>query len=100
MSRSLKAVMAMSLLLTVACADTGIDDELAGESPSDDGGDGKADAGASDGTYTYFDVHVDLRKCLSPVCGGFFLSRLNRTTTVCADGHASTACYSPELDWS
>jgi hypothetical protein len=90
--------MAVSLLVA-ACAQTGIPDELAGESSTDDGVDGKAD-GAADGTYTYFSIDADLRKCLSPVCGGFFLARLNRSTTICADGHAAASCYTPTLDWS
>jgi eight-cysteine-cluster-containing protein len=50
--------------------------------------------------YTYFEVWTDLRKCASPSCGGFFLHRLNRSTTVCHTGSAQVSCYVPELDWS
>ena len=82
-----------------ACASSGPVDELAGETSADDAIDGKAD-GAVDGAYTYFEVWTDLRKCASPVCGGFFLARLNRSYTICADHTSSAACYVPSLDWS
>ena len=100
MLRSLTAVTALSLLFT-ACAATGEPDELAGETSADDAAnlDGKAD-GAADGAYTYFEVFADLRKCAAPMCGGYFFSRVNRTTTVCADGSSRTACYVPSLDWT
>jgi hypothetical protein len=96
--RSLTAVTALPLMFA-ACATETTTDELAGETAADDGGDGKAD-GAADGVYTYFEISTDMRKCASPVCGGFFLKRLNRSTTVCANGHASASCYTPELDWT
>lgn len=82
----------------LACA-TEPTDELAGETAEDRAGDGKAD-GAVDGTYTYFAIRGDLRRCAEPECGGFFLERLNRSTTVCHDGAAAEACYTPELDWT
>jgi hypothetical protein len=94
-----KALVAMSVLSVSACAATGVVDELAGESTADDAIDGKAD-GAVDGTYTYFEVWSDFRKCAAPVCGGFYLKRLNRSTTVCANGQTKASCYVPSLDWS
>ncbi|HSD88526.1 MAG TPA: DUF6748 domain-containing protein [Kofleriaceae bacterium] len=99
MLRSLKALAALSILSLSACASTGVDDELAGETTADDAIDGKADA-AVDGAYTYFEIWTDLRKCASPVCGGFFLHRLNRTSTICHDGTSKWSCYVPQLDWS
>jgi hypothetical protein len=97
---SLKALAAISILSLSACASTGVDDELAGETAADDAAlDGKADA-AVDGSYTYFEIYTDLRKCASPSCGGFFLHRLNRTSTVCANGSSQWSCYTPSLDWS
>jgi len=83
-----------------ACANDGVYDELAGESPDDDIAGGKADEGAVDGAYTYFAISADMRKCSAPACGGFFVSRLNRSTTTCHDGSVAAACYAPELDWS
>jgi hypothetical protein len=99
LTRSLKALVAVPLFFSVACGASGTTDELAGETSADDAVDGKADA-AVDGAYTYFEVWVDQRKCASPVCGGFFVHRLNRTTTVCHDGATKTDCYIPALDWT
>jgi hypothetical protein len=98
MLRSMKAFVAASLVLG-ACASSAPTDELAGETSADDAIDGKAD-GAVDGSYTYFEIWSDLRKCASPVCGGFFLARLNRSYTTCADHSSRSACYVPTLDWS
>src|SRR4051812_30262660 len=98
MQRSVKALVAMSVLSVSACASTGVEDELAGES-TEEAVDGKADA-AVDGAYTYFEVWADLRKCAAPVCGGFYMKRLNRSTTVCANGQAKASCYVPSLDWA
>lgn len=92
-------LLALPLTLVPACATSDADDELAGEANVDDSLDGKADATAG-GVYTYFEITSDLRRCASPMCGGFFVKRLNRSTTVCVDGSTSAACYAPELDWS
>jgi hypothetical protein len=96
---SLKALAAISILSLSACASTGVEDELAGETADDAALDGKAD-GAVDGAYTYFEIYKDLRKCSSPSCGGFFLHRLNRTSTICANGSSKWSCYVPNLDWT
>lgn len=50
--------------------------------------------------YTYYEITADLRRCPSPLCGGWFLRRLNHSTTVCVDGTEAAACYAPVLDWS
>ena len=55
---------------------------------------------ATGDAYTYFEIRADLRKCASPVCGGWFLSRLNRPNTRCHDGRVATSCYTPVLDWT
>ncbi|MBS1123052.1 MAG: hypothetical protein H6Q90_5280 [Deltaproteobacteria bacterium] len=90
-------LLATSLLIP-ACSSPSTD-ELAGETSDDDVVDGKADS-AVDGAYTYFELTADQRKCASPICGGFFLDRLNRTTTLCHDHAARAACYTPVLDMS
>jgi hypothetical protein len=99
MHRSLKALAALSILSFSACASTGVEDELAGESSDDAALDGKAD-GAIDGAYTYFEVFRDLRKCAAPSCSGFYVYQLNRSTTVCHNGVARSSCYVPTLDWT
>ena len=92
---------ALSISLLTACASEGEYDELAGETDADDIGnaDGKGDVAAG-GVYTYFAIRGDMRKCTFPMCGGDYLERLNRTTTVCHDGKSAAACYIPELDFS
>jgi len=77
----------------------GEQDELNDVSPSQAAVSGKADR-ALGGAYTYYEVTADLRKCPSPLCGGWFLKRLNRDTTICADGQEAESCYTPVLDWS
>src|SRR5690242_5771385 len=84
-------------LFAAACSSDEVFDELAGETDADEIAEGKADA-AVDGSYTYYEITADFRKCASPMCGGFFLDRLNRSETKCHDGHYQTACYTPELD--
>ena len=88
-------------LFASACASEGEYDELAGETTADDAAnaDGKGDV-AADGVYTFFALKADLRRCAAPLCGGDFLERLNRTSTVCHDGHSAASCYTPELDFS
>ena len=46
----------------------------------------------------YFEVRHDMRKCPSPVCGGFWLKRVNQPFTVCADGQKRAQCYVAELE--
>jgi hypothetical protein len=49
-------------------------------------------------TGTIFLVRPDLRMCPSPMCGGFWVSRVNRATTTCADGTARPWCYVAGID--
>ena len=65
------------------------------------------DQAAPDGTATSatpatsaYSIRADLRKCAYPMCGGWFLSRLNSSTTQCHDGTIATSCYTPVLDWT
>jgi hypothetical protein len=95
---TLAALPLFALSFSSACADSGSTDELAGEAESEDSLDGKSDA--PNGASTYFEIRTDMRHCASPMCGGFFLDRLNATSTTCHDGAKREACYTPELDWS
>jgi hypothetical protein len=49
---------------------------------------------------SYFELRRDVRRCAAPLCGGFFVSRVNRLTTVCVDGSRSAECYVADLDLS
>jgi len=47
---------------------------------------------------TIFRVRPDPRMCPSPLCGGFWVSRVNRATTSCVDGVARAWCYVAGID--
>ena len=49
---------------------------------------------------TYYTLRRDLRRCASPMCGGYFVSGVNQTKTRCADGKYSKQCYVAEIDWN
>jgi hypothetical protein len=57
------------------------------------------DASVSDDA-SYFSLRRDVRRCAAPLCGGFFVERVNRLTTRCADGSRSDECYVASLDFS
>ena len=48
----------------------------------------------------YFAAVRDMRRCASPLCGGFFVRAVNRASTRCADGTIAERCYVAELDLS
>ena len=86
------------VLMIAACSSPPVTDELAGETSADDTVvDQKADSPYAE-AYTYYEIRQDLRKCAFPLCGGFFVSRLNRSATRCSDGSYADACYTPTLD--
>jgi hypothetical protein len=41
----------------------------------------------------YYSVEQDLRDCVFPLCGGYWLSALATTKTLCSDGSVADACY-------
>jgi hypothetical protein len=88
------AVLALGL---AACAtEDSANDELAGET-AEDGETGKGD---SVDAFDFFTADPDLRACsFDSRCGGFFVSRPNRSTTQCGRGVATERCYVDQLDW-
>lgn len=52
-------------------------------------------AGAS-----YVRVRPDFRRCASPMCGGWWVSRVNQSSTRCVDGSYARECYVAEIDWA
>lgn len=48
----------------------------------------------------YVRLRHDTRRCVSPVCGGFWVSRVNQRTLRCADGSTAAECYVAEVDYS
>jgi hypothetical protein len=59
-----------------------------------------SDAASTTDNTSYLTLRRDLRRCASPLCGGFFVARVNRLTTVCADGSREHQCYVSDLDLS
>src|SRR5215510_5565282 len=92
----LSSVMVVGLVACSSFADP--PDEIASDSAEEASLVGGADN--VDGAHTYFAIMADLRKCAFPMCGGWFLHRLNQSLTRCHDGHDAAMCYTPVLDWS
>jgi hypothetical protein len=65
------------------------------------GGDARAtdDPTTTTRSGTYYSIRPDLRLCPAPLCGGFFVSAVNRARTQCADGTVAPSCYVTEIDW-
>ncbi|HSQ24197.1 MAG TPA: DUF6748 domain-containing protein [Pyrinomonadaceae bacterium] len=51
-------------------------------------------------TSTFYSLRRDLRRCVSPLCGGYFVRRANLSSTRCADGRFMRECYVAEIDWN
>ena len=91
----------MALTLIPACASEeqdfdSIEDDQSEVAASAD--DGKADAAPS--SWTYYSARRDLRKCVSPLCGGWFVKRVNQTWTQCPGtpgGWTTGDCYVAEI---
>ena len=47
----------------------------------------------------YFLATQDFRKCVSPLCGGIFIQKVNRHAMRCPDGRFKKSCYVGEFDW-
>jgi hypothetical protein len=87
------------MLSLVACA---ADENLVLDGQDDDIADvgGKADRAGDKTLATFFTLRRDTRACAAPECGGFWVKRARRTTTVCADGSSAAECYVADLDFT
>nr|MDZ8061250.1 hypothetical protein [Nostoc sp. EkiNYC01] len=50
--------------------------------------------------WGYYTVRRDFRKCVSPICGGYFIKQVNLKATPCVDGVFRSECYVSAIDWS
>ena len=66
---------------------------------ADDGEDSAAEEVAAGGAV-YVRVRHDTRRCVSPLCGGYWVSRVNQRTLRCVDGASAAECYVAEIDWA
>ncbi|HMV68548.1 MAG TPA: hypothetical protein PKA64_16985 [Myxococcota bacterium] len=46
-----------------------------------------------------YEIHPDLRDCLYPMCGGWFVARVNQAQMRCPNGSMAAQCYVLEIDW-
>jgi hypothetical protein len=102
MNKFLSTMLAVTAFASLtACASQDATDEFASEETNDNASDaGKADVVSAAGTYTYYTVTADTRRCVSPLCGGFWFQRVNRSTTICHDGSVAQRCYVAQVDLS
>lgn len=84
------AVAVTVALFSAACASN--------PSGEDDAADSESQATSVSEVSTYYAIRPDYRRCLAPMCGGFFVSRLNMTRTKCLDGSWQSECYVASLD--
>jgi hypothetical protein len=72
-----------------------------GDANGDANGEGSQTAAASAvSRQRYFTVTPDMRRCVSPLCGGYFVQAVNNAFTVCADGTRAERCYVASIDWT
>ncbi len=86
------AALAANVAGIVACS--GAPTELTEQVESDEA------AASLSSTSTYFSVRGDYRRCMAPLCGGYWIKRVNHSTTRCMDGSYSAECYVADIDWS
>ena len=55
--------------------------------------------GTANSTF-YRVTHPDLRRCVYPLCGGYFTERVNQKTATCSDGTAQPECRILEFDYA
>ncbi|HMJ13219.1 MAG TPA: DUF6748 domain-containing protein [Polyangiaceae bacterium] len=48
----------------------------------------------------YFSVRPDLRRCIAPLCGGFWFKSVNQKVTRCFDGSDAAECYAGDIDFT
>ena len=51
-------------------------------------------------TSTFYSIRRDLRRCASPMCGGYFIKLVNQSRTRCANGRSMSECYVATIEWN
>ena len=51
-------------------------------------------------TSTFYTIRRDLRRCASPMCGGYFIKLVNQPRTRCANGRSMPECYVASIEWN
>jgi Kazal-type serine protease inhibitor domain len=68
------------------------------DAPADEAGDSADDLSVNANFGYYVFTRQDMRRCVSPMCGGMFVKRANQDKTRCADGTMQAECYVSALD--
>lgn len=90
-----RASLLVSFALFTSLAGCAVDtstDSASGNGAEEAASEGLVNGAPSNFGY-YVVTHQDTRKCASPLCGGFFVKRVNQETTLCADGTQQAECY-------
>jgi hypothetical protein len=89
-----------SLLLALVTA-SGCGGQQAGDAAlASSGAEATVAATAPDFSPTFFSARADLRKCASPMCGGYFVASVNQSWIRCPNGTYSRECYVASIDLS
>jgi len=51
-------------------------------------------------TWIFYTIRRDLRRCASPMCGGYFIKLVNQPRTRCANGRSASECYVSSIEWN
>ena len=51
-------------------------------------------------TSSFYTIRRDVRRCASPMCGGYFIKLVNQSRTRCANGRNMPECYVATIEWN
>ena len=51
-------------------------------------------------TSSFYTIRRDVRRCASPMCGGYFIQLVNQSRTRCHDGRFMRECYVASIEWN
>ncbi|HEX5966259.1 MAG TPA: DUF6748 domain-containing protein, partial [Pyrinomonadaceae bacterium] len=51
-------------------------------------------------TSSFYTIRRDLRRCASPMCGGYFIRLVNQSRTRCHNGRFMNECYVASIEWN
>jgi eight-cysteine-cluster-containing protein len=52
------------------------------------------------GSSSFYSIRRDLRRCASPMCGGYFVKLVNQSRMRCANGRTMNECYVASIEWN
>jgi hypothetical protein len=61
---------------------------------------GVAAADSLASTSTFYTIRRDVRRCASPMCGGYFIRLVNQARMRCANGRSMSECYVATIEWN